>query len=78
MAYKDKDKGGLLIKDEDGNVYFLRPEILEAARVAEGETNFVPAATSEAGILGRIKVDKPLDELIVKQIPRPSTVMCPW
>jgi hypothetical protein len=76
MQYKGKDEG-LLIQDEEGNVYFLRPEILEATKVPEGDTQFV-ASRSAAGILGRIRVDKPLDALIVKQIPQASTVMCPW
>lgn len=76
MQQKSKDQG-LLIQDEDGNVYFLRPEILEATKVPESETNFV-APRAAAGILGRIRVDKAIDALVVKQIPRASTVMCPW
>lgn len=38
---------GLLIKDADGNLYFLRPEILEAAKVPQGEIKAAPAEVSK-------------------------------
>lgn len=76
MKYKGKDEG-LLIQDDEGNVYFLRPEILEATKVPEGDTQFV-APRSAAGVLGRIRVDKPLDLAKLKDSVQTSTVMCPW
>jgi hypothetical protein len=76
MQYKGKDEG-LLIQDEDGNVYFLRPEILEATKVPEGDTQFV-ASRSAAGVLGRIRVDNALDPSKLKDLVQVRTVMCPW
>jgi len=34
---------GLLIKDAEGNVYFLRPEILKATKVSADEMRSAPA-----------------------------------
>jgi hypothetical protein len=76
---------GLVVQDEDGSVYFLRPEILEAAKVP-GDLHATVHGAMHAG--GHAKVIGTLDpqssKLSAGDGPKglkaqvPSTIMCPW
>jgi hypothetical protein len=90
MAETRQEGQGLLVKDEQGNLYYLRPEILEMTRVTQEEV--------DAGKLNEVIGDatikplapvKPLDPAVAEQIkggaakpkPKPTaggTIMCPW
>lgn len=77
---------GLVVQDEDGSVYFLRPEILAAAKVPSDLHSHVHSAVesghSKAKIVGTLNPDS--DKLAGTGEPKgmrvavPSTVMCPW
>lgn len=78
-----EEEKGLLVKDDQGNFYFFRPEILEACKVSERE--FEAGAIvrrPDVPVIGRIRVDRPLDPDLAKAIKdkavSASTVMCPW
>ena len=76
---------GLVVQDEDGSVYFLRPEILAAAKVpgdlhatvhgaihAGGHAKVIGTLDPESPNLGSGDGPKGLKSTV------PSTVMCPW
>ena len=76
---------GLVVQDEDGSVYFLRPEILEAAKVPADLHPTVHGAVhehSKAKVLGSLDPESP--KLGTSTNPKgmmksvPSTIMCPW
>lgn len=74
MADTGKKKQGFSIQDEDGNVYLLRPELLELTK----EPQLKGKPRSEPGIR-RIIITKELDPEVDKKIREmrpPSTVMC--
>ncbi len=76
-----KERRGLLVKDDDGNMYFLRPEILEACRVKKTDVEIrAISKLPDVSVIGTLAVDKPLDPALVKQLKEKaaSTVMCPW
>jgi len=79
MAYEAKESQdrGLIIRDEDGNYYFLRPEFLEACKIPKEEIEAVKelgadsgkalaskdAKRHEAEVIGSLKVSKPLENV---------------
>lgn len=80
MAEERKEDRGMLVRDEQGHTYFLRPEILEACRVRE--LQFAPPAGKElaSSVLGELRFEKPLDKDFARILKEKaaSTVMCPW
>lgn len=80
MSEIKKDQG-LLVRDEHGNTYFLRPEIMDACKVSHEDAQ-------KAGIGSKLKDLDVTSHEISAEIPGgraivwkggvPSTVMCPW
>jgi hypothetical protein len=68
---------GLLIRDGEGNYYFLRPEFLEACKVPKEEVEGVKRLGArlgkpeeskdikrhEAEVIGSLKISKPLEDM---------------
>ena len=83
-------KHGLVVQDADGSVYFLRPEILEAAKVPNDLHTHVHGAVKAGQGAGNAKVlgsvDPEAQELsktgqpkqMVSNVKTGDTIMCPW
>ena len=79
-------KHGLIGQDDDGSVYFLRPEILEAAKVPPALHSHVHGGTEtgnpKAKVLGTLDPDSEklagTGEAKGMKVTLPSTLMCPW
>lgn len=84
---------GLLVKDDKGNTYHIRPEILEATKVSDeymksmqdvkgivGPSLTVPQTTVYEVTQVKIPVDSTINPEFIKAIETKqySTVMCPW
>jgi hypothetical protein len=75
-ATKKKGKMGMLVKDEEGNIYFFKQHILDACKVKKEDIE---------GTMGiRISGDFDTSKLPVGIVGRvadhggPGTEMCPW
>jgi hypothetical protein len=80
MAEERKEDSGMLVRDEQGSMYYLRPEILEACKVREIQFTPSPGSRQQASVLGELRFEKALDKDIARILKdkAASTVMCPW
>lgn len=86
-------ESGVLLRDNCGNVYFLRPEVLDAAQVpdamaeamiAKADTSQADPKQSQPSVIGSAEL-RVIGDLKISRATdqaltlRPSsTIMCPW
>jgi len=73
MSVVKKTASGMLLKDDVGNYYFLRREILEATKIPAKELAENLKAINSPGFVVRT----PLDPQLLARL-KVSTVMCAW
>ena len=74
---------GLMLKDNQGNVYYIRPEILEAAMVPKDMAEKALKEVKKEGKAGRKSYDvlgsvEAKGGAKLEMARSSSTIMCPW
>ncbi len=94
MGHGADDGHALVVSDEKGNYYYLRPEILRACKMDEAQIEAIketaapgagPRSTkaSRAEVVGSLRVQNPLAEVNPELAAglgnsAGTSIMCPW